>query len=167
MIGISLKALTYFILFTVIGMCGSFMSDVMESIGCPQRIRNVIYCSVISILLLENWSLLADLKKYEERHDSRNLARRGSVVHKQPNVPINTLEATRRESTHRVGDREDITTAMNAWIIYCNTENAPRPSMVFLVDPSESHNTQKLSPLSMKFQNATPKVPPITRGESL
>lgn len=162
-----MKSLTYAIIFIVIGMCGSFLADIMKRTGCPQHICNVIYCSIITLFAMENWSLLSDLNKLEERYAAKNLARRCSILQKQNNALRNTPETSSEVPRNEPTNREDITTAMNTWIIYCNTENTPPPSMVFLVNPSESHNTQKLSPLSVKFQNATPKVPPITRGESL
>ncbi len=159
------KPLTYTLIFITIGMCGSFLADIMRMTGCPQHTRDFMYCCVITIFAIENWYLLSDLRKYEERYATKTLTRRCSIQRKQSNAPApETLsEAIQRRPT----PREDITTTMNTWVIYCNTESAPPPSMVLLVSPDDTKNTEKLSPMSIKFQHATPKVPPIKRGESL
>ena len=172
---IAMKVWTYTILFITIGACGSFMANIMESTGCPQYIRNVIYCSVITIFALENWTLLSDITKYEERGNQmnssettiKNLTLRCNALQKQNDFLRNELETIKGTPQKESVNGENISQAMNAWVFYCNSENSQPPSKFFLINPLESKNSEKLSPLSVRFQTSTPKIPPIKKADSL
>lgn len=136
--------LKYTTLFVTLGACGTFLSHILDITGCPQYIRNVIHCSIIALFAMENLTLLSDLDKCKENDISKvtikDLTQLCNALQKQNSLLKSELERFKETPKSEVIYSENISSLVNAWAFYCNTENVTPPPKLFLINPLEHSN---------------------------
>lgn len=172
---ISAKAWAYAILFTFMAVVGNFTAKAVEYYMISQYTCNFVYAAIITMYALENWNLLMDVE-YNQRH-KRDTESHIDVIKKltetnnilvQRNIKLKN-EIMKMHSSEKTRGDDAIQCIINWRNIWGLKTNQPYSPLFGQSEGNieESKNVKKLSTLSVKFQAATPKVPPINQEDSL
>ena len=171
----AMKFWAYIILLTLLGITGNIIAKAVEYYAIPQHTCNFVYGIIITIFVIENWSLLTDISYYSKHQQEieSHIAIIKTLTEKnnrlmQHNVVL-TNEIMRINTAQRERGDEAIKCIIN-WKYMWDSRTTPpdvSSAMSFSEDINESRNTNTPnSSASMAPKNII-KVPPINQEDSL
>jgi hypothetical protein len=139
---------TYATLFAVVAVISTVISNTAAYVGLPQYAYNLMYGAVITIYMLENWSLLMELNKRNDdiAHDSKNtdiikeLTQTNNRLVKALTVLTEGME-THKSGKQKESESKSMEALKNKWNSCCETTNIPNISIANVHD---TMNTAKI-----------------------
>ena len=66
------KAKVYITLFIILSLSGTFLAAAAEYMGCPQYACNFIFGMIVTVYIMENWTLAGELNYRDTPIDTDN-----------------------------------------------------------------------------------------------